>query len=148
SPAWPRRADGRLARLPMRPLIWVTAVISMVVVVVVLLRTGDRGDAVKQKLAPPPSHAQRENNTLQNQTPTDSASVNARKSRRDERIAQATPATTSNKGIKHFGEVKAPSPPNVQTDLSRRAAAVNTPGKLPQGFSDIQNATRTLAPRD
>jgi hypothetical protein len=123
SPAWSRRADGWLARLPTQPLVWITAIISTAVVVVVLLRTGDRGTAAQTNSAPTTNSAKRENKTLDHQAPTDSAA--AKKPPREERVAQRVQPTNAGK-TKKQPRIDKPAAPALAAG-SRTSASAEHP---------------------
>jgi hypothetical protein len=158
SPAWSRRADSWLARLPTQPLVWITAIISTAVVVVALLRSGDRGNALQTNSAPTTNSAKRENKTLEHQVPSDSAA--AKKPPRDERFAQRAQPTSATKTKKQLRNDRqlSPSPvagshtatPAEHPSLLRRAG-LNEPAELPPYASwtsntPVANSTGAVKP--
>lgn len=157
SPAWSGRADGWLARLPTQPLVWITAIISTTVVIVVLLRTGDRSNPGPKNPAPETNSAKREIKPHEHQAPADSA---AGKNLRDQRVAlhQQQPGSTKPKKLSRDG--KTSSPPQVTADrtalapenrpLTRRGV-MNEPAALPpdgnwSSSAPVTNSTGAVNP--
>jgi hypothetical protein len=142
APAWAERPERWLNKLVRQPTIWVTAIASVVVVAVLLMR-GGHDTAKSPEAAPAANFGKRELKDRADETPTNSAN-NKRRAARMARLADGPPTndTPAAQNLSAGPFIADPSSNiDVNSGLTRRAAA-NTAGSL-EDMPDWQSSPTT-----